>query len=92
MTATMKTTPATMPTQAATVVSLPWRGGSAYAGGGAAAGGVGVATGPVAGSEDDGVSLMPAILQGLLRCHSRISYESAVNGDSEFTALPRMQR
>ena len=43
-------------------------------------------------SEDDGVSLMPAILQGLLRCHSRISYESAVNGDSEFTALPRMQR
>jgi len=57
--ATMNTTPATIPTQAATAVSRLRRGGSAYAvGGGSAGGGVVVATRPVAGSEDDVVSLM----------------------------------
>ena len=66
MTATMKTTPATMPTQAATAVSRLWRGGSTAAGrqvrmGGGAA----VATGPVAGSEDDVVSLMNPSMQAV---------------------------
>ena len=65
MTATMKTTPATMPTQAATAVSRLWRRGSAYAGGGAVGGGAGVATGPVAGSEDDVGSLMNPSMQAM---------------------------
>ena len=80
MTATMKTTPATMPTQAATALSRLWRRGSAEAGGGAAGGGAaggaaGVATGPVAGSEDDVVSLMNPSMQALLMCLSCFSYE-----------------
>ena len=74
MTATMKTTPATMPTQAATAVSRLWRGGSAGAGGGAAGGAAGggaaVATGPVAGSEDDVVSLMNPSMQAVPMCLS----------------------
>ena len=75
MMTTMKTTPATMPTQAATALSRPWRRGSAYAGGGsaggaAAAGGVGAATGPVAGSEDDVDSLMHPSMQALPMCVS----------------------
>jgi hypothetical protein len=61
----MKTTPATMPTQAATAVSRLWRGGSAYTGGGASGGGVVVAIGPVAGSEDDVVSLMNPRMQAV---------------------------
>jgi len=70
MTATMKTTPATMPTQAASALSRPRRRGSAYAGGAAAGdggvgGGVGVATGPVAGSEVDVGSLMNPSMQAL---------------------------
>jgi hypothetical protein len=64
-TETMKTTPATMPTQAATVVARLWRGGSAAAGGGAAGGGAAVSTGPVAGSEDDVVSLMNPSMQAV---------------------------
>jgi hypothetical protein len=70
MTATMKTTPATMPTQAATAVSRLWRRGSTYPGGGAAGGGSAVATGPVAGSEDDVVSLMNASMQAMPVCLS----------------------
>jgi hypothetical protein len=70
---TMKTTPATMPTQAATVVSRLWRCGSAdagggAAGGGAAGGGAAVSTGPVAGSEDDVVSLMNPSMQAVPMC------------------------
>jgi hypothetical protein len=71
MTATMKTTPATMPTQAATVVSRRRRGGSVYTG--AAGGGVEVATGPVAGSgdsEDDVVSLMNPSMRAMSVCLS----------------------
>jgi hypothetical protein len=64
-TATMKTTPATMPTQAATAVSRLRRRGSAYTGGEASEGGAAVATGPVAGSEDDGVSLMNPSMQAV---------------------------
>jgi hypothetical protein len=70
MTATMKTTPATMPTQAATAVRRLWRRGSTYAGGGAAGGGSAVATGPVAGSEDDVVSLMNPSMQAMPVCLS----------------------
>jgi hypothetical protein len=65
MTATMKTTPATMPTHAATAERRLWRCRSAGAGGGAA-----VATGPVAGSEDDVVSLMNPSMQPMLMCLS----------------------
>jgi len=64
MTATMKTTPATMPTQAATAVSRLWRGGSTAAGGGSVGGGA-VATGPVAGSEDGVASLMNPSMQAV---------------------------
>ena len=70
MTATMKTTPATMPTQAATAVSRLGRRGSTSTGGGAAAGSVAVATGPVAGSDDDGVSLMNPSIQPMSMCQS----------------------
>jgi hypothetical protein len=75
---TMKTTPATIPTQAATVVSRLCRCGSAdagggaagggAAGGGAAGGGAAVSTGPVAGSEDDVVSLMNPSMQAVPMC------------------------
>jgi len=72
ITATMNTTPATMPTQAAAAVSLLRRGSSRMTGGGAA-------TGTVAGSgEDVGVSLMAKIMQTVLMCQSCITYESAV--------------
>ena len=66
----MKTTPATIPTQAATAVSRPWRRGSAYAGAGVAGAGAGVATGPVAGSEDGVVSLMNPSMQAMSVCLS----------------------
>ena len=65
MTATMKTTPATMPTQAATAVSRLWRGGSTAAGGGSEGGGAAVATGLVAGSEDGVASLMNPSMQAV---------------------------
>jgi hypothetical protein len=61
MTATMKTIPATMPTQAATAVRRLGRRVSTYAGDAGAA----VVTGPVAGSEDDVVSLMNPSMQGM---------------------------
>jgi hypothetical protein len=64
----MKTTPATMPTQAATEVRRLWRGGSTAAGGGAAGGGAAVATGPVSGSEDDVVSLMRLMMRAVPMC------------------------
>ena len=63
-TATMKTTPATMPTHAAATVTRLRRGSrSTYVGGDGA-----VATGPVAGSEDVGVSLMNPMVQAVLMC------------------------
>jgi hypothetical protein len=69
-TATMKTTPATMPIHAAAAVRRLRRGGSTYAGGEASGGGVGVATGRVAGSEDDVVSLMHLSMQTISMCLS----------------------
>ena len=66
MTATMKTTPATMPTQAAAALRRLWRGGSAGAVAGWAGGAV--ATGPVAGSEDDVVSLMRLMMRAVPMC------------------------
>jgi hypothetical protein len=82
-TATMNTTPATIPTQAAAAVSLDRRGGSAACGGavGACDGGGAAATGPVAGSDEDVVvSLMATIMQTVLMCQSCFAYESAVSG------------
>jgi hypothetical protein len=61
MIATMKTTPATMPTHAAAVVSRLRR--SMWVGGG---GGAAVATGPVVASE--GVSLMHPMMQAAMMC------------------------
>jgi hypothetical protein len=63
-TATMNTTPATMPTYAAIAGAFDRRGSSCTTG---CAGGV-VATGPVAGSDDVGVSLMTTIMQTVLMC------------------------
>jgi hypothetical protein len=76
MTATMNTTPATMPTQAATRGALDRRGSSRTTG---SAGG-GVTTGPVAGSGDADVSLMGTIMHTVVMCPSCITYESAVRG------------
>jgi hypothetical protein len=58
-TATMNTTPATMPTQAATAASRDRCAGSTTGGGVGA-----VATGAVAGSVDDVVSLMASSCRG----------------------------
>jgi len=76
MTATTKTEPATMPTHAATTLSLPPRSrtttGAVVAGavvaGAVVAGAVvaGVSMGPVADSGDDAVSLMVPILAAMV--------------------------
>jgi hypothetical protein len=64
-TATMNTTPATIPTHAATAGRRDRRGGSSCTGAGALGGAS--ATGPVAGSEEDVVgSLMSTILRAVL--------------------------
>jgi hypothetical protein len=74
MTATTKTVPATMPTHAATAVSLPGRrrrcscgstGGGAVGG---SAGGTVLAMGPVVGSVDVVVSLMSPMMVAVVRC------------------------
>jgi hypothetical protein len=73
MTATMNTTPATMPTHAATAVSLLGRrprlcgstGGGAVGG---SAGGAVLAMGPVVGSVDVVVSLMSPMMVAVVRC------------------------
>jgi hypothetical protein len=75
MTVTMKTTPATMPTQAATAFSLLGRrtrscscgGGGGGAAGGSAGGGA-AAMGPVVGSVDVVGSLMSPMMVAVLRC------------------------
>jgi hypothetical protein len=73
MTVTMNTTPATMPTHAATAFSLLGRrprscscGGGGAAGG--SAGGGAAAMGPVVGSVDVVVSLMSPMMVAVLRC------------------------
>jgi hypothetical protein len=78
MTATMNTTPATIPTHAATAVSLLWRrsytcggGGGVVAMGPVVGGGV-VAMGPVVGSVVGSVggvgSVMSTMIVAVLRC------------------------
>jgi hypothetical protein len=71
ITATMNTTPATTPTQAAARVALERRGSSRMTG-------AAVATGAVAGSDGVGLSLMVEIMQTVLMCPSCIGYESAM--------------
>ncbi|HTF54294.1 MAG TPA: hypothetical protein VK735_43185 [Pseudonocardia sp.] len=71
MTATMNTTPATMPTHATTAVSLLGRRPRSCGGGGAAggsAGGGAAAMGPVVGSVDVVVSLMSPMMVAVVRC------------------------
>jgi hypothetical protein len=72
MTVTMNTTPATMPTHAATAFSLPGRRrrSCSCGGGGATGGSAGgaAAMGPVVGSVDVVVSLMSPMIVAVLRC------------------------
>jgi hypothetical protein len=77
MTATTNTVPATMPTHAATAVSLLGLRSCSCTCGGRAGGGVGGTTGggaasmgPVVGSVDVGVSLMFPMVATVLRCWS----------------------
>src|SRR5882757_1277260 len=85
MTATTNTVPATMPTHAATAVSLLGlrlcscgAGGGGGVGVGGSAGGAADSMGPVVGSVDVGVSLMFPMIVAVLRCWSRNTYESAM--------------
>jgi hypothetical protein len=87
ITATMKTTPATMPTQAAAWSTRLGRRGGSVGGGDDAA-----ANGPVVGSEDDVVSLMSSMMRAVLMRLSRIRYESAVNGGGPCQCQRRIRR